>query len=117
MTGAALGHRLRMAAKAANTPLADFLRPLWPRDALGYLRQLEGSEMPRATTVARVEALLAGKRVPPPPITRDPARAAPPVHYSPGTRAPNSHPQPVTRDPCPRCGIRADIGCKHQRPE
>lgn len=21
----------------------------------------------------------------------------------------------VDRDPCPRCGVRSDIGCKHQR--
>jgi len=23
-------------------------------------------------------------------------------------------PEPVHRDPCPRCGVRADIGCSHQ---
>jgi hypothetical protein len=22
----------------------------------------------------------------------------------------------VSREPCPKCGIRADIGCKHKRP-
>ena len=22
-------------------------------------------------------------------------------------------PEPVTRDPCPRCGVRGDIGCSH----
>lgn len=24
-------------------------------------------------------------------------------------------PDPVDRDPCPRCNIRADIGCRHRR--
>lgn len=24
-------------------------------------------------------------------------------------------PAPVDRDPCPRCGVRGDIGCSHRR--
>lgn len=24
-------------------------------------------------------------------------------------------PQPVDRDPCPRCGVRHDVGCNHSR--
>ena len=58
-------------------------------------------------------------------LTRTGASTAPPPNPQPRRERPkrNSHcfvpqrvteaPSPVFRDPCPRCGIRADVGCAH----
>lgn len=32
-----------------------------------------------------------------------------------GDKRPLSTFQTVSRDPCPKCGVRGDIGCKHRR--
>lgn len=50
----------------------------------------------------------AGKR-PVLPIQRD-TRG----YHSAGERQPDTWPEPIERDPCFRCGVRADVGCRHR---
>ena len=44
-----------------------------------------------------------------------PARPAVPVAFRPAPAW--ARPIASGRDPCPRCGVRGDLGCRHQRPE
>lgn len=112
MTGAALVRRMRVEAVRRGIPLVQFVRPL-SADPHAYIRHLNMASKPLRATIDRVDALITGREIPPverkkptfaprPPKVRD-RRPVDPVPPSP----------PVYRDPCPRCGVRADIGCGH----
>lgn len=89
----------------------------WPGK---WLYQLRIAARPKPTTIERVRALLAGEHVPaPPPNNFQSVGAA--DSYSPPTGSWSLRPSEaklpprVERDPCPRCGVRGDIGCRHHR--
>lgn len=43
---------------------------------------------------------------------------SPPRHQVSGARRNDENmPDPVYRDPCPRCGVRAEVGCRHAHNE
>lgn len=88
------GRRVTICATGARTAYAGSERPHW------RLRQATADEISQRAEIRRERAR-----------QRSSARAAgctpdldPPI---PETR--------VDRDPCPRCGVRADIGCAHSR--
>jgi hypothetical protein len=112
MTGAEIVTAIRRRADELGIPVGDFAAPLSP-NIYTWLRQTEQAATPKAHTLARVAALLAGQEVPPPP----------PNNFQKGSRQPQRHrataeprydavPEPLTRDPCFRCGTRADLGCQ-----
>lgn len=112
-TGADLVTRIEQRADQLGQPLTTFARPLsWNTKA--WLNSLRRSANPLPHTIERVTALLAGEPVPPPSgqYHRVPTRPATAPAPAP---APAPGPTYVHRDPCPRCGTRADIGCKHQQ--
>ena len=117
-TGAELVGRIRQrACELGFTHTSRFAAPLAPKNPTTWLRMLESVDRPNATTVARIEALLAGQEVPPPRYAR--ARAPRGAHGALGGSGqarldPAKVPPPIQRDPCTWCGTRADFGCKHQ---
>jgi hypothetical protein len=108
---------VRTAAAEAGVPLVAFLAPV-SKHAQTWIYQLGIARLPKPHTIARVEALLRGDPVPPPPINNfqksgDPR---PPFHVAHrGPPAASIPPRIAPRDPCPRCGVRADYGCRHSR--
>lgn len=117
-TGAELTAAIRARAAELGPPVARFAAPLSP-DPDKWLYQTARAMAPKPHTIARVQALLAGAPVPPPPPNnfQKCARRADPVLRVRVGPAITSWPDPVTRDPCFRCGTRADIGCRHQAPQ
>lgn len=119
ITGASLTNAIRRRARELGEPLHRFAAPL-SNNVETWLHQLEQAQRPKPHTIARVQALLAGEPVPPPPTNslqnRAQLRAGPRVVPVAGRNPdPADVPSPIHREPCFRCGIRADIGCKHQR--
>lgn len=67
MTGDHLADRLLQAAWDARIRTGTFLAPLTTQPTK-YLRQLRGARQPTVATLERIEALLEGRPVPPPPV-------------------------------------------------
>lgn len=63
MTGEYLVSKLRIAARARGVSVNVFVAPL-TRNPAGFLQSLSYAAEPRAHTVARIEALIAGKPLP-----------------------------------------------------
>lgn len=81
-----------------------------------WLKQVAIAHSPKAHTIARVGALLAGKAVVPPPLNSFQAKPAAQSYLRVRVSPPSEIlAAPVRRDPCFRCGVRADVGCVHQR--
>lgn len=117
VTGRDLVDRIRRRAIELRVPIATFAAPL-STNASRWLWQMEQAERPKPHTIARVEALLAGREVPPPPANNFQASPRKPaVQYASGRRDPENYPAPVDRDPCPFCGTRRDLGCRHTKGE
>ena len=140
-TGEQITAAIRAHAEASGTPLYTLVRQLseYPNR---WLTQLEAAQKPKPATIARVEALLRGDPVPPPPENRIWSRATPhrfpfehrtvaevmpppaPPPTQPRRPTPSSpvfisfdrRPPAASREPCPRCAVRGDIGCAHQAP-
>jgi hypothetical protein len=102
VTGAELAAAVHREAKRRGLRIEDFAAALSCRPT-GFLRDLRRAQQPRRATIARIEALLGGRDVPAAPERRNEA-PSPPLDLC---------PPPVDRHPCPRCGTRADIGCRH----
>lgn len=64
-TGAELVHSLWEAARVRGVTLGELAAPL-SYNPQRYLRQLRWAARPKPATVARVEALIAGRELPPP---------------------------------------------------
>ena len=119
-TGLELGARIRRAAREEGLSIDRFAAALAPNPG-SWIAQLEQASKPRPATIARFEALLAGKPVPAAPkvyFRKAPARTAEPTPHAARIQAAGSSETlaHIDRDPCFRCGTRADIGCKHQSP-
>lgn len=113
-TGADLVAQIRAAAHRAGVPLERFAAPLSP-NVSRWLCQTEAARQPKPYTIQRVNALLAGLPVPPPPpstFQHQPRRDIM-LHVERGP-ALDDAPAPVDREPCWQCGIRADLGCRHR---
>lgn len=112
MTGAELVRRLHREAVRQSVPLAQFVRPL-SADPHAFVRHLKMAARPMSATIARVEALIAGRALPPIGRKKPTFRPRPPKVRDRRPIDPVPTSAPVFRDPCPRCGVRADIGCGH----
>lgn len=102
------------AAELGKTP-AEFARPLTTKDSVAsWLAQLSLAVRPKRITVARVEALIAGRDIPPLPAETMRVRSCARVTVTSSGESPAlDESRRVDRDPCPRCGTRRDIGCRH----
>lgn len=82
-----------------------------------WLFQLRIALRPKPATIARIEALIAGEEIPLAPPNNFQAKpgGSASARYVAERYRPREEelPPPVFRDPCPRCGVRADIGCPH----
>lgn len=101
---------IEAAAAQRGVDIVTFIRPITGnRGAQAWLGEVRRAHRPKAATIERIRELLAGK-VPaaPRPYVRQAGagRAETPI-------TPLS--EPVDRDPCFRCGVRRDIGCRHSR--
>jgi hypothetical protein len=120
-SGAELAQAVRNRAAQLRQPVRQFAAAL-SSDPLTWLDQVAIAQRPKAHTVARIEALLAGQPVPPAPpnnFQRQRVLTQRPFAVTIADRdMVRSEPLPpiVERDPCFLCGIRADIGCRHQKP-
>lgn len=113
-TGADLVAQIRAAAHRAGITLERFAAPLSP-NVSRWLRQTEAALQPKPHTIQRVNALLGGLPVPPPPpntFQTHPRREIM-LHVERGP-ALDAAPPPVDREPCWNCGTRADLGCRHR---
>ena len=73
------------------------------------LVEIARAARPKAVTIEHVRAILRGEPLPP----RRSYQFQPGYHLA--ERGPGGPvPEPIDRDPCPMCGIRGDIGCKHR---
>jgi hypothetical protein len=70
VAGAELAESVRRAARDRRQSIAAFLRPLGLRSPDSWLFQLGQTKKPRAATVAKLTALIAGEPVAPPPERR-----------------------------------------------
>lgn len=105
-TGAELVARVEAAAAAAGQSLSQFARPL---GGSGILPGLRKAAKPTSATIARIEALIAGEFVQPPARKGNSPSAASPEAATLQSLGTNR----IDRDPCPRCGVRRDLGCRH----
>lgn len=115
-TGEQIATALRAAAAERKLPLLNFIKPLSAQPA-SWLKQVQMARLPTRRTRDRVRALLAGEPLPrsidPNPL-RD--RPAPRRRAASDTTVEQQPPLTarVARDPCFRCGVRADVGCRHR---
>lgn len=110
ITGAELAGRIRLAAHKRGVTVKELLAPI-SANPYGWIKLLEQAAVPRAHTIARVEALLAGRDPAASPQQTAPRRPA--FHIAADGRSPDTFPEPITRDPCGRCGTRADLHAAH----
>lgn len=118
-TGAELVDALRAAAVRRGQTTSDLAKPLAKQPA-SFLDQLGRSVRPKAATVARVRAVIAGEDPGPAPATnsrrsalKKSATSLVDSRLAPQPDAPIA--ERVDRDPCVMCGVRTDIGCHHTR--
>lgn len=84
------------------------------------LESIRHASCPKGSTVDRLRSAMTAwpkveERHAPAPFERIRVLG---IHRGPAPRSTVSAPQrAVPRDPCWRCGVRGDVGCKHQRPE
>ena len=113
--GADVVAAVKAAARSKGVPVLRFIAPL-SASPHRWLRDVAQASHPREVTLARVRALLDGEPLPP---RQDYTRS----HQYVGRTAargmvrPVDLPedrQPVDRDPCFKCGVRGDIGCRHR---
>lgn len=103
LTGRELIAELQHHADRAGIPLLELARNFNRSNPSSFVRTVSMAARPRASTVLRVRALIAGEDIAASfgegegEIIELPARAA------------------VFREPCFRCGVRGDIGCGHVR--
>lgn len=121
-TGAELADRLRRAAHERSLSISTFLAPL-SSEPTNFIDQLGRALRPRATTIERIEALLDGRPVPPPPPNNfhGPRRAGAPasagqVHDA---AAPDIARPTINRsaEPCFYCETRGGLACRHRPDE
>lgn len=107
ITGADLAARLHLAAfdRGISTEKLCEALSAAPRH---FIHQLERATKPNRLTIERVTALLEGREIPP-----QPPRTTRSVDIDRGPSLDAIETLRVDRDPCPRCGIRRDIGCSH----
>ena len=112
-TGADLADRILAHAQHTGATLTALLAPL-ATDPSKWLNQLRGARRPKRTTVERIEALLEGRDVPPPPPNNFQSTGGTRTNRKVEPRLDAAEFMPrVDRDPCPRCAVRRDIGCAH----
>lgn len=113
-TGADLVAAIEAHAAAQGVRPFEIAR-LISADPRKWLRQTPDYQAPKPQTIARVAALLAGETVPAsrPSHTRANGRRSP--DHLVRALSPEIDTQPrVYREPCFKCGVRGDIGCRHQ---
>lgn len=111
-TGPDLVARIRAAAAHRSLPVEDFLRPLiGNKGGVSWLKELGRAHYPLARTITRVRDLVEGR-----PITPVRTYQRQPSAGSAGKATPidGPAPAPFDRDPCFKCGVRGDIGCRHR---
>ena len=106
---------IRRRAYELGMSVSAFAEPLSP-NAMTWLRQTEKADSPKPHTIERVQALLDGREVPPPPVNNFQAspRASATTMPECGPKLDHCPPR-VARNPCFYCGTRADLGCRHRR--
>jgi hypothetical protein len=115
MSGADVADAVEQAAIQRGLTIGQFARPLSAHPTR-WLYQLRQAQRPKPPTLERVKALLEGREVPPPPPNSFQAggQRKPETYRAAGAGIPAEQlPPRVDREPCPRCGVRSDIGCHH----
>lgn len=114
VSGADLVGAIRAKASELGQSVRQFAAPLSP-DVAKWLSQTEQAVTPKPHTIERVRALLAGELVEPPPANNfQKSPRSEPIHQADRSPRGADIPAPIDRDPCPRCAVRADIGCHHR---
>lgn len=124
-TGEACVAALRAAARARGISVGSFIRPLTHNPGK-WLYQLERAAVPMRGTRARIRALIADEPIPP-PLRRKPVSVQAPPQMAPAhivrsiaadldaDRARQAERLLAEQSrPCFRCGVRADVGCRHR---
>lgn len=118
-TGQQLADALIAHAGETQQNLLALVRRLSSSGPQSWLANLARARRPNPLTVARIEQLLSGRDPAPSTLNRrDFARRArqPAVIAVPAPLADDPRPIAWSREPCPRCAVRGDVGCAHQRP-
>ncbi|WP_370171807.1 hypothetical protein [Sphingobium abikonense] len=111
-TGPDLVARIRAAAARQSLPVEEFLRPLvGNKGGISWLKELGRAHYPLARTIIRVSDLVEGR-----PITPARTYQRQPSAGSTDRAVPVDDPvsAPIDREPCFKCGVRGDIGCRHR---
>ena len=111
-TGAQFADALRRAAADRGMQLSAFLAPLTASPGK-FMKQLTEAKAPRPLTAHRIRALINGAAMPRPRGIRLAELDAPRRVMS-ASEPEASIAKRVSRDPCPRCAVRGDIGCRHR---
>jgi len=117
ISGPQLVDVLGQEAARRGVRLGDLVRPMSSQPSR-WICMLRIAARPKPVTVARVRALLAGEAVEPSVQrivqTRIAAgRQDPAMRVLKGLDA-GDH-DPIDRNPCWRCGVRPEVGCRHRR--
>lgn len=119
-TGAELADHICAEASARGMLVSHFLLPVFPTNPAARLNTIRQAKAPTRITVDRVNEVLTEKVIMPTAsnrggtiearrlVTATIKQSVPAKAEAEGTY--------VSRDPCFRCGTRADLGCRHQRP-
>lgn len=116
MSGGELADAIAREASRRGLPIQRFVSQLSPNPK-AWLAQLRCAMRPKPHTYERITALIRGETVPPPPPNnfQKNGKPSPPKHVASSTIPMEDLPPSVDRDPCPRCGVRADLGCRHRQ--
>lgn len=111
-SGAELVAALRAEASRRALPVEQFIRPIiGNKSPSGWLADVSRAHRPLARTIQRARELVEGRPVEPVRrYARQPGASRERVIPDPSGSIPDS----VDRDPCFKCGVRGDIGCKHR---
>lgn len=114
-TGAEVIAAVTAAAAAQSIPVKTFIAPITSAPGR-WLHDVGNAGIPREVTLARVRALLAGDPI---PSRQSYIRSNDHVGRTErcgnvGSAGPLAQMVRVDRDPCPRCAVRGDIGCRHR---
>lgn len=114
-TGADLVAAIEAHAAAQGVRPFEIARRL-SSDPRRWIKQVREAKSPKPSTVERVAALLECRTIPPAPPNNFQASERRPtgIRVIPDPVGREVLPEPVYREPCFKCGVRADIGCRHR---
>lgn len=114
-TGADLVAAIEAPAAAQGIRPFEVARRL-SSDPRKWLKQVRAAKAPKPSTIERVAALLDCRTIPPAPPNNFQAsdRRRTDIRVIPDRVGREILPDPVYREPCFKCGVRGDIGCRHR---